>query len=282
LRRLLMAGEWIPIDCNLGTKPEVLEVAATTHEPIEVVVGRMVRLWSWAWHVTADGTIRVPRSMLATVAGGDETFWAAVERAGWLASTADTVTIPGWEERFGNAAKRRLLDARQKSVRRLSARDEDVLRTARGLEERRGEEKREELQPAAPVPTTEPATPSRSRAKSLVSWAADAGWSGITDADRQGWATAYPGAVLEQELAKASEWLKANPKRAGKRNWRAFLVRWLQRCQDHGGTTRDVGRRPEDKPPPKVWKDQYRPAAYRRPHEVAAVASTLKLKEEDL
>ncbi len=31
-----MAGEWIPIDCNLATKPEVLEVAAATHEPIEV------------------------------------------------------------------------------------------------------------------------------------------------------------------------------------------------------------------------------------------------------
>ncbi len=116
-----MAGEWIPIDCNLATKPEVLEVAAATHEPIEVVVGRMVRLWSWAWHVTADGTIRVPRSMLATVAGGDETFWSAVERAGWLASTDDSITIPGWEERFGNAAKRRLLDARAKSVRRVSA-----------------------------------------------------------------------------------------------------------------------------------------------------------------
>jgi DNA-cytosine methyltransferase len=58
--RPLMAGEWIPIDCNLGTKPEVLEVAAVTHEPIEVVVGRMVRLWSWAWHVTADGTIGCP------------------------------------------------------------------------------------------------------------------------------------------------------------------------------------------------------------------------------
>jgi uncharacterized protein YdaU (DUF1376 family) len=141
---------------------------------------------------------------------------------------------------------------------------------------------REEIQPAAPVPTTEPATPSRSRAKSLISWAADAGWGGITDADRQGWATAYPGAVLDQELAKASEWLKANPKRAGKRNWRAFLVRWLQRCQDHGGTTREPGRRPEDKPPPKAWKDQVRPARYRTPKEVAALAAGFKLTEEDL
>jgi hypothetical protein len=277
-----MAGEWIPIDCNLGTKPEVLEVAAATHEPIEVVVGRMVRLWSWAWHVTADGTIRVPRSMLAAVAGGDEQFWSAVERAGWLASTDDTITIPGWEERFGNAAKRRLLDARKKSVRRLSACEGDILRTARGLEERRGEESREEIQPAAPVPTSVPAKPSRSRAKpSGVSWTADAGWAGITDADRQEWATAYPGAVLDQELAKATSWLKANPTRAGRRNWRRFLVGWLQRCHDKGGTNREPGKRPDEKPPPKRWLDEYRPAPYRRPAEIEALATAIKLKDED-
>lgn len=239
-----MAGEWIPIDCNLGTKPEVLEVAAVTHEPIEVVVGRMVRLWSWAWHVTADGTIRVPRSMLATVAGGDENFWLAVERAGWLASTDDSITIPGWEERFGNAAKRRLLDARAKSVRRMSASCPHDERTDCGLEERRGEEKREEeIQPAAPVPTSKPAKPSRSREKPSLSWDSESGWQGIADADRQEWAAAYPGAVLDQELAKATAWLRANPKRAGRRNWRRFLVGWLQRCQDKGGTNRQTGNR---------------------------------------
>jgi len=133
--------------------------------------------------------------------------------------------------------------------------------------------------PAAPVPTSKPAA--RSPAKPAVSWTADAGWQGITDADRQEWAQAFPGAVLEQELAKASAWLKANPQRAGRRNWRRFVVGWLQRCQDKGGTNREPGRRPDEKPPPKVWKDEYRPAAYRRPHEVAALASTLKLKEED-
>jgi hypothetical protein len=277
-----MAGEWIPIDCNLGTKPEVLEVAAATHEPIEVVVGRMVRLWSWAWHVTADGTIRVPRSMLATVAGGDDQFWLAVERAGWLVCTEDSITIPGWSERFGNAAKRRLSEQRRQSVRRAYAKRTHDSVTDCVLEERRGEEKREELQPAAPVPTSEPAKPSRSRAKPSLSWSADSGWEGITDADRLEWATAFPGAVLAQELAKATSWLKANPQRCGKRNWRRFLVGWLQRCQDKGGTNREPGRRPDDKPPPKAWKDQYRPAAYRSPKEVAAVASTLKLKEEDL
>ena len=276
-----MAGEWIPVDCNLGTKPEVLEVAAATHEPIEVVVGRMVRLWSWAWHVTADGTIRVPLSMLGMVAGGDEAYWQAVERAGWLVVSGDCITIPGWEERFGNAAKRRLLDARAKSVRRLSASCPHDERTDCGLEERRGEEKREEYIPAAPVPTSKPQA-ARSPSKPAVSWSADAGWGGITDADRQEWAAAYPGAVLEQELAKATAWLRANPKRAGRRNWRRFIVGWLQRCQDKGGTIRTPGARPEDKPPPKAWKDEYQPAPYRRPREAVALAQGIKLKEEDL
>jgi hypothetical protein len=283
-----VAGEWIPIDCNLGTKPEVLEVAAVTHEPIEVVVGRMVRLWSWAWHVTADGTIRVPRSMLATVAGGDETFWSAVERAGWLASTDDSITIPGWEERFGNAAKRRLLEQRRQTVRRAYAKRTHDSVTDCVLEERRGEEKREEKDiPAAPVPTSKPATPSGSRDKPTVSWSADAGWQGITAGDRSEWAAAFPGADLAQELAKATAWLRANPKRCGKRNWRRFVVNWLQRCQEKGGTHREPGRRPEDDARRAALErtaaafSGARPGQYRRPAEAVALAERLKLKEED-
>jgi|688.fasta_scaffold44610_7 hypothetical protein len=285
-----MAGEWIPIDCNLGTKPEVLEVAAATHEPIEVVVGRMVRLWSWAWHVTADGTIRVPKSMLATVAGGDDQFWSAVERAGWLTSTDDTITIPGWEERFGNAAKRRLLEQRRQSVRRTYANRTHGSVTECVPEERRGEEKREQEIPAAPVPTSKPAKPSRSPAKSAVSWSSESGWQGITDADRSEWVAAFPGAVLDQELAKATAWLRANPTRAGRRNWRSFLVRWLARCQDKGGTVREPGRRPDgDDAARRAQLDRkarefagMRPAPYRRPAEAVALAEALKLKEEDL
>jgi uncharacterized protein YdaU (DUF1376 family) len=135
--------------------------------------------------------------------------------------------------------------------------------------------------PAAPVPTSDPAKPSRSRAKPAVSWTADAGWQGITDADRQEWAAAYPGAVIDQELAKATAWLRANPTRAGRRNWRSFLVRWLSRCQDKGGTNRTPGVRTDEKPPPKRWIDEYRPAPYRRPAEAEALAATLKLKDED-
>jgi hypothetical protein len=121
-----------------------------------------------------------------------------------------------------------------------------------------------------------------------VAWTAEAGWTGITDEDRREWAEAYPGAVLAQELAKATAWLKANPSRAGRRNWRAFVVRWLSKCQDKGGTNREPGKRPEDVER-KAALDRkaaefarMAPAPYRRPAEAAALASTLKLKEEDL
>ena len=280
-----MAGEWIPIDCNLGTKPEVLELVDVTGQPVEVVAWRLIQLWSWAAMNTADGQIVATPRRLVAVAGGDEAFWLAVERVGWVSFAGSTMTISGWDRRFSRAAKARATHAQRQDTYRRRSRDgapsqggdASVSPQERTVQDRT----EEEIQPAAPVPTSKPAA-ARSRAKPAVSWDADAGWAGITDADRQEWAEAFPGAVLDQELAKATAWLRANPKRAGRRNWRRFIVGWLQRCQDKGGTNREPGRRPDDKAPPKVWKDQYRPAPYRRPHEVAAVASSLKLTEEDL
>lgn len=278
-----MAGEWIPIDCNLGTKPEVLELVDVTDQPVEVVAWRLIQLWSWAAMNTADGVLRATPRRLAALAGGDEQFWLAVEQVGWVTFLNGTVEIAGWDKRFSRAAKARATHAsRQDSYRRRS-RDGAPSQgggAAPSPQYRTVQERTEEEIPAAPVPTSKPPKASGSPAKPAVAWSAAAGWEGITQADRAEWAAAFPGAVLDQELAKASAWLKANPKRVGRRNWRRFLVGWLQRCQDKGGTTREPGRRPEDKPPPQSWRDQYRPAPYRRPHEVAALADSLKLKED--
>jgi hypothetical protein len=288
-----MAGEWIPIDCNLGTKPEVLELVDDTGLPIEVVCWRLVQLWSWAALNTADGTIRATPRRVAAVAGGDEAFWLAVERVGWVTFLNGTIVIEGWVKRFSQAAKARSMHARRQDSYRWRSRDGEPSQggdappsqgsdAAPSLQERTGEERREQEDiPAAPVPTSDPPKASRSPAKPKVSWTADAGWQGITEADRQEWAVAFPGAVLAQELAKATAWLKANPSRAGRRNWRRFIVGWLQRCQDKGGTNREPGKRPDEKPPPKAWKDEYRPAPYRRPKELAGLTPDLSLKDED-
>jgi len=287
-----MAGEWIPLDCNLGTKPEVLELVDDTGLPVEAVCWRLIQLWSWAALNSSDGTIRATPRRVAAVAGGDEAFWLAVERVGWVTFLNGTIVIEGWEKRFSQAAKARAMHARRQDSYRWRSRDGGPSQGGDGaesLQEKTGQERiEEEIQPAAPVPTSDPPKASRTPAKPKVAWTAEAGWSGITDQDRREWAEAYPGAVLAQELAKATAWLKANPSRAGRRNWRRFIVGWLQRCQDKGGTNRETGKRPEDVER-KAALDRkaaefarMAPAPYRRPSEVAALASTLKLKEEDL
>ncbi len=148
----------------------------------------------------------------------------------------------------------------------------------------------EDSQPAAPVVATSdpPKRRNRSQHHNAVRWTESDGWSGIADTDRGTWAKAYPACVLDIELIRASEWLKANPTRAHKSNWRRFIVSWLTRSQDRGGTNRSAGKTPEDVAKRNALErkarefERLQPAPYRTPKEVAALAAGLKLKEEDL
>ena len=148
----------------------------------------------------------------------------------------------------------------------------------------------EDIQPAAPVVATSdpPTRRKRSQPKDAIGWSVESGWQGITDQHRQAWATAYPACTLDIELVRANEWLIANPTKARKSNWRRFLVSWLTRSQDRGGTIRSAGKTPEDvvrkqrlERKAREFSD-YQPAPYRTPKEVAALATAVKLKEEDL
>ncbi len=70
------------------------------------------------------------------------------------------------------------------------------------------------------------------------------GWDGLTPADLEAWAKAYPACDVPGELSRAAEWILANPKKGVKSNYRRFLVNWLSRAQDRGGSTPSV--RPAD------------------------------------
>ena len=111
------------------------------------------------------------------------------------------------------------------------------------------------LLPSSSTAPSKPATRSGSKPPDPLRWSADTGWEGITDADRAEWSQAYPAADLPVELAKATQWLKANPKKARKSNWRRWITTvWLSKCQDRGGTHRTQGNRPQDGPaPPRVF-----------------------------
>lgn len=284
-----MAAEWFPVDVSLDTKPEVQELVDLTGQPVEVIVFRLLKLWGWVQLNTADGRFRSTPARLGRICGGDASFWEAVASVGWIAFDGETAQIPKWEERFGGAAKRRALKNRRQDKWRRSggtcvdAREAQVRLQERLPHNRTEQDITEQDIQAAPVATSDPPRRrKRSQPADAVRWDSESGWQGITDADRQEWAAAYPACDLTAELAKATAWLKANPTRAHKSNWRRFIVSWLTRSQDKGGTNRTAGNRPDDKPKPAVWKDQYRPAPYRRPHEVVALAESLKITEEDL
>jgi hypothetical protein len=270
-----MAGDWIKMRHDLGSDPAVIRIRRATGVDVDAVVGKLHRLWSWADTHTADGLAAGLDADWLDELAGVAGFAAAMQDAGWLEVSAAGVRFLNFDRHNGQPAKARSL-AKTRMMRSRCAAS-----ATEAQPEKRREEKREEIQPAAPVATSDPPKRrKRSQPAGGVSWTAHAGWQGITDADRQEWRQAYPACDLQAELAKATAWLKANPAKAHKSNWRRFVVSWLTRSQDRGGTNREPGRRPDEKPPPKAWKDEYRPAPYRRPHEVAALAETLKLKEE--
>ncbi len=66
-------------------------------------------------------------------------------------------------------------------------------------------------------------------------------WSGITDDDMNSWAETYPACDIKVELRRMLEWIKTNPKKGRKSDYRRFIVNWLSRGQDKGGTNRGAG-----------------------------------------
>jgi hypothetical protein len=61
-------------------------------------------------------------------------------------------------------------------------------------------------------------------------------WEGIKEEDIESWKSAYPACDIDLELKRMVEWLKSNPAKARKSNYRKFITGWLSRTQDRGGT----------------------------------------------
>ena len=116
-----MAGEWISIDCCIATKPEILELIGETGEPADVIVGRLTLFWAWASLNSGDGSVKGNPGILKAVAGGEEPFWRAVQRCGWITFGDGVIEIHGWEDRFSKAAKARLLTRRRLQKHRENA-----------------------------------------------------------------------------------------------------------------------------------------------------------------
>mgnify|MGYP001573014906 CR=1 FL=1 len=61
-------------------------------------------------------------------------------------------------------------------------------------------------------------------------------WHGISDEQVALWAEAYPAVDVDLELRQMGEWCKSNGARGKKQDWKRFIVNWLKRSQDRGGS----------------------------------------------
>lgn len=57
-------------------------------------------------------------------------------------------------------------------------------------------------------------------------------FEGITEKDLSDWKIMYPHIDLSVELLKAAQWLKSNPSKSNKKNWRKYLTGWFGRSND--------------------------------------------------
>jgi len=61
-------------------------------------------------------------------------------------------------------------------------------------------------------------------------------WENIDDAKKALWSRAYPACDIDVELARMVTWILENPEKGHKTRWGRFIVNWLGRSQDRGGT----------------------------------------------
>jgi hypothetical protein len=77
----------------------------------------------------------------------------------------------------------------------------------------------------------------RQRSNDPLRWNEESGWQGITDEDHDRWLDLFPAVDSRYELKRLDQWLRDNPTKAHKSNWRRWLNKLFAGKQDKGGSS---------------------------------------------
>lgn len=100
-------------------------------------------------------------------------------------------------------------------------------------------ESREILLPSS---SSSPSSSDIAIASTQLRWSKAKGWEGVTDDMITEMKAAYPACDIRRQFLDMEQWLKANPAKAHKSNWRRFADNWLRRQQQSGGDLRNSSR----------------------------------------
>jgi hypothetical protein len=122
-----MAGDWIPVRLDLQEDPAVIGIALAVKLDEFSVVGRLLRLWSWASSQTRDGCISFVTPEKVDQIVSRTGFCSAMHKVGWLrAIDGGGIEFPNYERWMGEAAKKRMDSILRKRASRSVLRVSDV------------------------------------------------------------------------------------------------------------------------------------------------------------
>ena len=115
-----MRRPWIKIETATPDKPEICAIATQLRMDADMVVGKLIRIWSWITVNRVSGSdLGVTKEFLDKLVGR-KSFADALESAGWLLVTNGTLSMPHFERHNSDAAKVRALTAQRVKRHRIA------------------------------------------------------------------------------------------------------------------------------------------------------------------
>jgi len=137
-----MAQRWIPVDSETPRKPEIKRMARALGICDDAVFGKCVRTWQLFDEQTTDGLLIGYTADDLDFEMRCDGFAEAMADVAWLVIRPDGLECPKFQERNGESAKQRAVDAKRK-------------RAARRRAERERTEQRERPETSEPDPSSQ-------------------------------------------------------------------------------------------------------------------------------
>lgn len=130
-----MRRPWIKIETATPDKPEICAIATRLRIDTDSVVGKLVRLWSWAEVNRVKGNdIGVTKEFIDKLVGR-KGFAEALEAAGWLRAEGESLQFSNFERHNGNASKIRGQTAKRVERHRQRQPNPEAASRAEAIEE---------------------------------------------------------------------------------------------------------------------------------------------------
>lgn len=172
-----MAGDWIKIEHATPDKPEIYQLAEILGIDPDAIVGKLVRLWTWADQQSVSGDdISVSTHVIDRLTH-QPGFSAALRKVDWLQARSGSLAIPRFDRHNGQSAKARSETNRRVAEHRKNKKPNkpptpipNVTEKPlpKPLPEKRREEKNEEREKTLALATASPVSEEKTRVIGFV------------------------------------------------------------------------------------------------------------------